>query len=369
MTLQEHISDIRQAIRNERFSNEAAVSQGIVLRLLQALGWPTYDIQVVFPEFGVGGRRVDFALCHPRNKPLVFIEVKQIGKGEGADRQLFEYAFHVGVPMAIMTEGQEWHFYLPGEQGRYEERRVYKLDILERDVEESAEYLTRYLSYEAMCSGQAIDLARKDYRNVSKERQIRSSLPTAWNKLIEEQDELLVELLADKVESLCGYKPTADQVASFLESRVKSDAPVEPIVMPQIRRRRQRKSQSPTIPTSSSTQQPTECGFVLYGDFYRARNAKDVLIQVMEELSKRDNMFLERFDALPKHGRKRRYIARTKGELYPGRPDLANEHSLHLASGWWLGTNYSKRSIERIIRMACEVAGIDFGKQLQLQLG
>ena len=108
---------------------------------------------------------------------------------------------------------------------------------------------------------------------------------------------------------------------------------------------------------------------MLYGDFYRARNAKDVLIQVMEELSKRDIMFLERFDALPKHGRKRRYIARTKGELYPGRPDLANEHSLHLASGWWLGTNYSKRSIERIIRMACEVAGIDFGKQLQLQLG
>ena len=162
MTLQDHISDIRQAIRNERFSNEAAVSQGIVLRLLQALGWPTYDIQVVFPEFGVGGRRVDFALCHPRNKPLVFIEVKQIGKGEGADRQLFEYAFHTGVPMAIMTDGQEWHFYLPGEQGHYEERRVYKLDILERDVEESAKRLDRYLSYEAMCSGQAIELARKD---------------------------------------------------------------------------------------------------------------------------------------------------------------------------------------------------------------
>ena len=93
------------------------------------------------------------------------------------------------------------------------------------------------------------------------------------------------------------------------------------------------------------------------------------MTQVMEELSKRDGMFLERFAALPKHGRKRRYIARTKGELYPDRPDLANEHSWKLSSGWWLGVNYNKQTIERIIRMACEVAGIDFGNHLQIKLG
>ncbi|EQD78280.1 Type I restriction enzyme R protein N terminal domain protein, partial [mine drainage metagenome] len=115
---------------------EASVQQGIVLRLLHALSWPSYDTQIVCPEYSLEGRRVDYALCHPPGKPIAFVEVKQIGQSEGAERQLFEYAFHVGVPLAILTDGQEWNFFLPGEQGDYGERRVYKLDIVERDISE-----------------------------------------------------------------------------------------------------------------------------------------------------------------------------------------------------------------------------------------
>jgi len=54
----------------------------------------------------------------------VFIEVKQVGQSDGGERQLFEYAFHRGVPMAILTDGQEWHFFLPAKQGDYGDRRV-----------------------------------------------------------------------------------------------------------------------------------------------------------------------------------------------------------------------------------------------------
>ena len=112
------------------------MSQGIVLRILHALGWPAYDTQAVWPEYSLSGRRVDFALCHPPGKPIAFIEVKQIGQSDGAERQLFEYAFHDGVPMAILTDGREWNFFLPGEQGDYGERRVYKLDMMECDLAE-----------------------------------------------------------------------------------------------------------------------------------------------------------------------------------------------------------------------------------------
>jgi len=62
---------------------------------------------------------------------VILIEVKQVGQSKGADRQLFEYAFHKGVPMAILTDGQEWNFFLPTEQGDYSERQLYKLD---RDI-------------------------------------------------------------------------------------------------------------------------------------------------------------------------------------------------------------------------------------------
>ncbi|BAM00926.1 MULTISPECIES: type I restriction endonuclease [Caldilinea] len=124
MSLEQHIEEIRAGIKAGRFTNEASVSQGIVLRLLHALSWPSYDTQVVCPEYSLEGRRVDYALCHPPGKPIAFIEVKQIGQSEGAERQLFEYAFHVGVPLAVLTDGQEWNFFLPGEQGDYGERRV-----------------------------------------------------------------------------------------------------------------------------------------------------------------------------------------------------------------------------------------------------
>jgi predicted type IV restriction endonuclease len=100
MGVEQEIEAIRFGIRTGRFSNEASVSQGIVLRLLHALGWPAYNTDAVWPEYSLSGRRVDFALCSPPSKPIAFIEVKQIGQSDGAERQLFEYAYHDGVPMA-----------------------------------------------------------------------------------------------------------------------------------------------------------------------------------------------------------------------------------------------------------------------------
>jgi hypothetical protein len=55
---------------------------------------------------------------------------------------------------------------------------------------------------------------------------------------------------------------------------------------------------------------------------HAARSAREVMVKVFEELTERDHTFLKRFAALPKHGRKRRYLSRTKEDLYPGRPHL-----------------------------------------------
>ncbi len=369
MTLTNHIEDVRAGIKAGRYGNEAAVSQGIVLRLLQALGWPTYDTQVVCPEFSLSGRRVDYGLCHPSNKPVAFIEVKQIGQSDGAERQLFEYAFHVGVPLAILTDGQEWNFFLPAEQGDYSERRVYKLDMVERDVAESVARLERYLSYSCVSSGAAIAAAREDYKNVSRSRQMLSTLPEAWSKLVAEEDDLLLELLADKVESLCGFKPDVDTVARFLRENVglrgnhqaasqvsRTPPPAPPVAAPTPNQR----PISAPVPNSRLG----GIGYSFDGRFVACRNGREVLVSVFEALAKRDGTFLDRFAARPKHGRTRRYLARSPEELYPGRPDLAREHFFKLESGWYIGTNVSHAQIERIIEMACEVSKVRYGKEL-----
>jgi len=373
MTLTEHIEAIRSGIKAGRFLNEASVSQGIVLRLLQALGWPTFDTDIVCPEYSLEGRRVDFAICHPASKPMAFIEVKQIGQSEGADRQLFEYAFHVGVPFAILTDGQEWNFFLPAEQGDYGERRVYKLDLVERDIQESAARLTRYLSYADVASGKAIAAAREDYQNISRNRQMLATLPEAWRRLVTEEDELLLELIADRVESLSGFKPDLDTVAKFLRENIVLRPTHQPTPQtyrqPSPTRTAQLTSPPPGLQAIGPAANTIAVGFSLEGRFTSCRNGREVLTGVVNALTLRESTFPERFAARPKHGRTRRYIARTPDELYPGRPDLAREHSTRLSSGWYVGTNVSKAQIERITEMCCEVAHIQFGKDLIINVG
>lgn len=357
--MKSHILAIREGIAAKRFVNEASVSQGIVLRILNALSWPTFDVDIVAPEYAVEGRRVDFALCHPRGKPLVFIEVKQIGQSGGADRQLFEYAFHRGVPLAVLTDGQEWHFFLPGEQGDYGERRVYKVDLLERDPDECAERLTRYLNYSGICTGVAIDAARKDYRDVTKERQIQAALPEAWKKLVDDEDELLLELVADKVESICGFKPDPSVVAAFLKQPAqRMPMPVNPVARTPIMK-------GPIPPGSPANRAiaPTGNGFVLRGKTYMVKSAREVLVRVIKELAATDPAFLDRFDALPKHASKVRYVARSRDALNPGQ-DRLTKSAREFAPGWWVYQHLGIRDIEQAVKLACEVANIRFGQEL-----
>jgi predicted type IV restriction endonuclease len=148
MPLNSDIEDIRNGLKAVRYKNEASVSQGIILRLLNSLGWQIFDSSHVSPEYSVGAGRVDYALCHPPGKPIILVESKDVGNAAGAERQLFEYAFHQGIPMAVLTDGQEWSFFLPGEQGTYHERCVYKLDLLARTTEECCRIFDRYLNTE-----------------------------------------------------------------------------------------------------------------------------------------------------------------------------------------------------------------------------
>ena len=224
MTLKEHIDDICSNLAKQVYSSEALVSEGIVRRLLEALEWPRFNPQVVIPEYPVEGGRVDFALCHPPSKPLVFIEVKPVGKSGGAEKQLFEYAFHKGVPVVILTDGKEWHLFHPSGQGEYKERKVYNVDLTEVDRLESTARLSRYLNYQSICTGEAIKAIEDDYRAVTKQRQTAASLPEAWIRLVQEADEILLELVAEKTESLCGDKPSADQVLKFLKSLVQVES-------------------------------------------------------------------------------------------------------------------------------------------------
>jgi hypothetical protein len=367
--MREHLVAICDRIRLGSFFNEATVKQGIVLGLLGDLGWDILDTDTVAPEYPLESRRVDYALCDRQRKPIIFIEVKQVGQVIGAERQLFEYAFHKGVPMVILTDGKEWNFFLPAEQGDYDERRVYKLDLLERDLDECISRLTRYLTYSAVLSKEALEAARADYRDATKDRQISLTLPRAWRRLIEDNDKELIDLLAEKVESLCGYKPETDVVATFLDGQLQyPKSSTEPHTDTAPRTFRAATAQ-PASSRPFVDERTRAIGFIYEGREYNEKSARGVMIEIMKLFARRDPSFLERF-AAEEHGRERRYIARTKTDLYPRQPAaFAQKHSKELISGWWIGVNYDKGKIEGIIKLACQVADIRYGTDLQVYLG
>lgn len=364
MSLKIHLNEIQIAIRGGQFPNEAAVSRGVVMRLLQALGWPVFETNIVWPEYPLETLFVDYALCHPIRRPAVIIEVKAVGKLGGADNKLFEYAFRAGVPMAILTDGQEWHFYLPSGQGSITERRFYKLDILERDLEEASARLSKYLAYDRIRNGEATKAARADHDSTAIRRTINDNLPIAWRKLIEEQDSLLIDLISEKVADLCGYQPEPDMVADFLVGQLRTS--IQPFQQANV-------PPTPFVPPIQPTKRITpvnsnrSIGYTLNGVTTSARSAAEVLVKVLDELSAQDPNFLTRF-ASRKHGRRRRYVAQNREDLYPERPDLM-ELSKQLSTGWWVGTNYSKSNIHDILKLTCEVAGLNYGQNFVVNLG
>lgn len=366
MSFIEIITDIIEKLRQGRFPNEQSISQGIVLRLIHELGWDVYDTNVVWPEFQTGEGRADFGLCHPPSKPAVFIEVKQPGKAEDGVRQALEYAFHTGVPFIVLTDGKTWSFYLPAEQGSYEDRRVYKLDLFERTSEQAAEILTKYLDRKRVESGSALEEARKEYRSRNRKSLAKQSIPESWRELVEKGDELLVDLVADAVESKAGVRPEEDDIAEFLLG-LHSAYGYGQDITPANKKSASSAASSSAVPTAPKTKKqnaPRQGQLVIKGKAFGYSNAKDAMVTVLTQLSKGDPTFLQRCSQHPDcSGRKRRYIAKSVEEMYPDRPDLREMHEV-LPGGWMVATNLNNVLKKSIIRAATEVAGLKFGAEV-----
>lgn len=352
MSIHARIENARSLLRSGRIANEASISSGVVLPILDALGWPAFNPSVVAPEYSVGKRRVDFALL-TKGTPAVFLEVKQPGLADGADRQLFEYAFHEGVPIAILTDGTTWHFYLPAMQGSYDERRVYLLDLLEREPSESAERLERYLSRDAVESGDAFDRARQDYKRTKQRKEASEAIPQAWANLVADADGVLEDLLAAEVERVSGFEADPRDVRGFLKSLSLESTP-----LPKAKAARR-------PPRTHHTQaDQSKGGYEINGNYVACRMGRDVIAGVFRSLASRDPQFPERFATQVK-GKKRAYLARSRTELYPGRPDFANQ-SVEIAPGWFVATHNSSDLKKRIIQKACKVAGLQYGVDVKV---
>lgn len=373
--MQTLIEQIRQRLQRGAYVNEAAISHGVVMPIINALGWDTADPQQVVPEFSISGGRVDFALFGLGHKPAVFIEVKQVGRAVAGDRQLFEYCFHQGVPLCVLTDGREWSFYLPGGVGSYEDRRVYRLQIDDREPAKCEQMLKRYLARDRVRDQLAFEDAQRDHRDAARRREASAMLPRAWRELAAEANDQLVEAVTDKTEALCGYKPAAGQVLSFIrtlksgalhsQSKELTQPTSSPVQKPSIRRE---PPLGPAVYRTDDTDAAAKDLTVKYtvlGETCTASNASVALAEILRIIVARN------VDLIPKladavSGSKINHIARTPAEINPAKPHLAR--AVEIAPGWSVGLNISNKTKAGIIRTACQLYGFKMPEDIDVWL-
>lgn len=336
------INDFKKDRRLLSFG-EAATKQAVILRILQCLGWNPFDVEEVYPDYSVGGKRVDYALRH-NGKNKVFIEVKKINEDlEKHQEQLLNYSFQEGVKLAILTNGISWWFYLPLYEGSWEQRKFYTIELYDQESEDIVSKFEEFLSKENVISDKAIENAERIYKSKQKQYLIKETLPKAWKKLISEPDELLVELLADTTEKLCGYKPDNETIEQFLMNI--SEVSI------------QSRKETPTTIHSLSTQRPYRSlesytgksiiSFTFQGNKYSVRSWKEMLIKICELMLSAHRTQFDK--VLNLAGRKRPYFTRNPNELR--NPERINNTDIYVE------TNLSANSIVKLSRNILSLFG------------
>lgn len=350
--LTETIRDIRARLGRAEYGDEAKVSQGIVTRLLSDLGWPIYDTTVVAREYSIQGRRVDYALFGRFSTPTVLLEVKRVGRIEVGEKQLFEYAFHGGTPILVLSDGREWWLYLTTGEGNYPDRRFAEANLSKDAPEKNAAILCRYLTREAVGSGEAKRRAEEALEARRNRRAAEDALPVVWRRMVNEACGRLAQLLGARVEEHCGTSPSEEAVTRFLGNLRVDGCQIPPPSPP------------PPGPDPGSGAGPHT--IVLHGEVHRFGSQRDAFVGLFRLLDKRYSGFLARASQQI-GGKKRPYLSQDRHAVMGDR----NWSTLpvELPGRWWLRVEFFRSSMDRIVPRAAKAAGLVLGKDLIVDLG
>lgn len=317
--------------------DEAATKQAYILRILRHLGWDIFDIGEVWPEFSVGQKKVDFALVK-NTVEKVFIEVKKLGEDlESHQEQLLSYSFQEGVKLAVLTNGVTWWFYLPLNEGSWDQRKFYTIEIADQEPNEIAQKFVDFLGKENVISGRAVENAERIIKSKQRENIINETLPKAWNKIIDEEDELFIELLAETTEKICGYKPDVDTVVTFVKTNLPKISQQEDMIY------RPNKLSSDTKGISKSNSKrgyafKSVSSIYFRGEKYNMKNWRDVLLTICKIIYSSHKKDFDKVFSLT--GRERPYFSKDPNDLR--NPKKINGLDIYVE------TNFSANGIVRL---------------------
>lgn len=264
--------------------DEDNVKRVAIEPILRELGWNIYDTKEFRSEYNVSGGKVDYSL-RLENMTKVFLEAKkpreELGKHQ---RQLLEYAFEMGVSLAVLTNGLTWWFYLPLQERSWEERRFSVIELRNPDVSQTTGRLMDFLSRENVHNGVAVGLAEGNLYRLWQDKKIKEVLPKVWDQIITDPDDQLLALLNQKVMKMCGFGVDLDQIKRFLAGLPKpaSTLPVSTLLhttsQPSVR--------EPATQYRRKSKSPSPESITFLGERFEVRYWSDVLVRLGEAVYK-----------------------------------------------------------------------------------
>ncbi|MDE0606142.1 MAG: hypothetical protein OXH78_03190 [Acidimicrobiaceae bacterium] len=237
-------------------------------------------------------------------------------KAPGADlrshvTQVLGYAFHDGVDICVLTTGLEWWLFLPREKNEPMERRFAVLDLLNDSVERLAEDLRAFLHKVKLVSGEAENKAKQVLIANREAAKLRREIPAIWNRMLEQPDEELVELIGSRVYEKLNLRPDKGQIVAALRGKPippeLDPAPAGAAKKPKVPSSR---DETANKPKRSPRQSAKPVAIMLWGVRYPVAKHKDVLGRVVDCLHERHEH--DNFDRiLELRGRKKPYAALT----------------------------------------------------------
>ena len=344
---------IREGRSDGRWDNETRVRKSLVDPILRELDWDVEDPEECELEYSVGkGRdkgRVDYALLDS-GKLQVFVEAKGIGRIDvRGEEQLFRYGYYGGVQFLVLTDGNQWDFYLNIPQGSPEERRFCRLFLEDLDrIKDHARSLESYLRKDRILSREARKGAEEQYKL------------KALKEILKHPNEELCNLLAKQVESKSGIRLKTSDVEEYLKR----------VIVSEVSRTLEPRQADPPLSRAAAEPAKTRLkivGFILDGEEVRTRSSIDTLAEVLKKFHDTVPGFMERYASETKTNKRNR-VARNRADLFPGQPRLVEQYSRDLGNGWWLNDDVPSgvAGIKKLIETACDVAGVPMSDRFRL---
>ena len=293
--------------------SESAIKQGIVLRVLSAVGWDTFDLSEVQPEYRTGNSKVDLALMSPSSTrsrttgtPLVLVQVKSINDNLDSDRferQILAHCAREQASLGVLTNGLRWLLLFWSESGDQKENRFCEID-LSGELDATTEDISRYLAKDRVSSGQASRSAERTLQDRNRNEVTRGAVLEGWGQVVRGLDEGLVELVATASEQRTGDRPDNRFVRRVLMEHRSELLP-------------HADDDASAVGGSGSGTRRRPASFILESETQPAASWPDLLVGLCEVIRRRHPEQFERI--LEIRGRSLPYFSRTEDAVHQPR--------------------------------------------------